>query len=154
MDDLDRRLFALLQGDLPLVERPYGLWAESLGVSEGEVLARFAGYLEKGWLRRIGAILYHQRAGFVHNAMGVWQVPAERLEAAGRACAGFVQISHCYRRPTFPGWAYNLYTMIHGKSEAEVAGVVEEIRRASEPVDYKLLEIVREFKKTSMRYFD
>ena len=57
---------------------PYAPAAERLGVPVAEVLARLESLRERGGLRRVAAILYHRRAGFSANGMGVWAVPDGR----------------------------------------------------------------------------
>lgn len=152
-DELDRAILRELQGDLPLVSEPYREVAERVGISQEELLQRLEVYLKRHWLRRIAGVLYHQRAGFRHNVMGAWRIPAERRKAAGAFMASLPRVSHCYERPEFPGWPYNLFTMMHGQTEAEVQETVEEIRRGVQPEAYLLLPTLREFKKTSMQYF-
>ena len=151
---VDRGLVRELQENMPLVPRPFKVIGERVGISEDEVMERLRGFLDRRYLRRLGAILYHQNAGIKHNVMGVWRVPAERVEEAGELMAGYPQVSHCHERPTFPGWPYNLYTMLHGRSEEEYMRAVRDIARrlGLGEEDYALLRSVREFKKTSMKY--
>lgn len=153
LTEQDKKIIAALQTDLPIVARPFAAVAEAVGLGEEELLERLRAYQKRGWLRRIAAILYHQRAGVTANAMAVWRVPPERVEEAGRRVATFPQVSHCYERPTYPQWPYNLYAMIHGFSEEECRRTAEEITRAIGMDDYLLLFSEKEFKKTSMEYF-
>ncbi len=153
LDAADRRLIAVMQGDIPLVERPFAEAGRAAGLPEDEVLRRLNRFREAGWLRRVAAILDHRRAGFAANAMSVWQVPDDRVDEAGRAMAAFPEVSHCYRRPTTPDWPYSLYAMIHGRTPEDCRRVAEEIARAVRPEAYNLLYSTREFKKTSMTYF-
>ena len=62
--------------------------AERLGVPVETVLERLASLRERGGLRRVAAILYHRRAGFSANGMGVWAVPDERDPRDGQADGG------------------------------------------------------------------
>ncbi len=48
---------------------------------------------ERGLLRRVAAILYHRRAGFTANGMGVWKVPEDDILEGGRRMAAFRGIS-------------------------------------------------------------
>jgi DNA-binding Lrp family transcriptional regulator len=146
-------LIRWLQGDLSIEERPFGKMAGKVGVGEKTVLDMIRKMTERGIIRRFGAVLNHQEAGYKHNAMGVWQVPA-RVHEVGAVMASFPQVSHCYERPRWPQWSYNVYTMIHGHSKEECAAIAERISRATGVVGYKLLFSVREFKKTSMEYFN
>lgn len=152
-DPEDRRLISALQGDIPLTERPYAAIAESLGWQSEEVLERLSRLRERGWMRRVAATLYHRRAGFVANAMAIWRVAPGDADRAGRILAAFPQVSHCYLRPSRPSWPYNLYAMIHGRTEAECRRAAEEMAAVVGPLDHKLLFSTREFKKTSPVYY-
>lgn len=153
MDDLDRAIIALLQQDIPLNETPYASLAAQLSLSPEELLERLGSLQERGGLRRVGAVLRHQKAGFTANAMGVWEVPPEEVERVGPIMASFPEVTHCYERPTFPDWSYNLYTMIHGKDPKACERVAEMISQQTGITRYRLLFSLRELKKTSMSYF-
>ena len=153
MDDLDRAIIAELQGDIPLEPRPFAAVAERVGTTEGELLGRLRSYLARGWMRRVGAILYHQRAGVRGNVMCAWRVPADRVDEVGKTMASFRAVSHCYLRPAHPRWPYNVYTMVHGRDRGECERVIGEIARATGISDYRPLFTTREFKKTSMEDF-
>jgi DNA-binding Lrp family transcriptional regulator len=146
-------LIRWLQGDLSIEERPFWKIAEKVGVGEKTVLDMIREMTERGIIRRFGAVLNHQEAGYKCNAMGVWQV-LDSVDEVGIAMASFPQVSHCYERPGWPQWPYNLYTMIHGHSKEECAAIAERISRATGVINYKLLFSIREFKKTSMEYFN
>lgn len=156
LTEIDKRLIYLFQGDLPVIPRPYQWLADELGLTEAQVLERLNKFAEAGLIRRFGATLYHQRTGYKANVMVAWQVPEERAEEVGQALAGFRNVSHCYQRRLQDGWPYNLYTMVHGESEADCRATVAEMAAAAEPlgaVDHDLLFSKKELKKTSMRYF-
>jgi siroheme decarboxylase len=153
IDDTDKRIISLIQGDLPLDPRPFAALAEKTGISEDEFIARLKAMVEEGVIRRFGATLYHKEAGIRANAMGAWLVPEDRIEETGKALAGFKEVTHCYQRPPRKDWRYNLYTMIHGKSEADCRAIAERMSKAAGITEYKLLFSKKEFKKTSMEYF-
>lgn len=152
-DELDKNIIRHLQGDIPLTERPFKEIAEKIGISESELIERSKLFKEKGYIRRFGATLRHRQAGFSANGMGVWIVPEEDRERVGKIMATFKEVTHCYERPSFEGWPFNLFTMIHGQSKEECFEVAARISEATEIKDYKLLFSSREFKKTSMQYF-
>ncbi|MEM5819035.1 MAG: Lrp/AsnC family transcriptional regulator, partial [Desulfitobacterium hafniense] len=87
------------------------------------------------------------------NAMGVWQVPEAEAEAIGKVMASFREVSHCYQRPTLKDWPYNLFTMIHGRSEEECGEVMARIAQATGIKDYAMLFSIKELKKSSMQYY-
>ena len=150
---LEKSIISLLQGDLPLIPTPYADMASELGIGEELLLAKIKEFKEKGIVRRIGAILYHQRAGYNANSMCAWEVPPERVDEVGGIMATFPQASHVYQRPTSHDWPYNLFTMIHGRTRQECEAVSRDISRKTGIGNYILLYSTREFKKTSMEYF-
>jgi DNA-binding Lrp family transcriptional regulator len=153
LDKRDKAIIQWLQGDLPLKEAPYREIADSLGITEEEAIERIKTFLERGYLRRIGAVLYHQKAGFKANAMVVWRVSPDQVERVGKIMASFAEVSHCYERSTPPKWPYNLFTMIHGRNKDQCQKVAETISRKTGIKEYRLLFSTRELKKISMSYF-
>ena len=117
IDDLDKRIIALIQGDLPLDPRPFAVMADQLGITEDEFMERVRSLKKKGVIRRFGATLYHQEAGFGANAMVAWLVPDEQVDEVGKVMADFREVTHCYQRRPQRDWKYNLYTMVHGDNE-------------------------------------
>jgi len=154
LSEQDKRIIRAIQNGLPLVSRPFRSMAEELGMTEDELIAKIKYYLNKGWIRRFGALVSHRDLGYVANAMAVWDVPEEKVPATGRIMAGFKEVTHCYQRPRRPGWPYNLFTVIHGWSREYCAGIAEEISRATGIKDYCLLFSTAELKKSSMLYFE
>ncbi len=142
-----------LQGNIPLVPAPFRKIAAGLGLPEEKFIAAVATLKAGGVLRSIRAIVRHKRAGYSANAMVAWKLPAGRAVSFGKTAAASPAISHCYQRLTRPGWPYNLYTMIHGRSRAEILKVVGGLVKKTGAKEYKILESLREFKKTSMVYF-
>ena len=121
MDDLDRRLIRATQAGLPLVPRPYEAIGASMGISGDLVCERLQSMLDRGLIRRIGAVPNHYRLGFTANGMSVWDVDDERVDALGEAVGRMPFVSHCYRRPRhLPVWRFNLFAMLHGRSRDEV----------------------------------
>jgi siroheme decarboxylase len=139
----------------PMAVRPdaYAPAAEQLGVPVSEVLARLESLRERGGLRRVAAILYHRRAGFSANGMGVWAVPPEEILATGKRMAAFRGISHCYQRPTYPDWPYSVFTMAHGRSKEECDAILDSIAEATGIGERATLYSSTEFKKVRMLYF-
>lgn len=147
-----KKLLEALQEDLPVVPAPFAAIAARSGMEEEKVLAGLAELLAAGIVRRIGPALHHRRLGFAANAMVVWQVPEERIEAVGRALAASPQVTHCYQRVCRPGWPYNLFTVVHGPDRAFCQRVVAELATAVDVRDYELLFSTAELKKSRMRY--
>jgi DNA-binding Lrp family transcriptional regulator len=153
LTDLDKRIIASIQGDIPITQRPYLEIAGQLGISEDVLLERLKRLRDKGIIRRFGATLRHQKYGYQANAMVAWQVDEENIDAVGERMAAFREVSHCYRRNPQNDWPYNLYTMIHAKDEASCLEIARNISRETSIDNYTLLFSREELKKTSMEYF-
>ncbi|WP_054032389.1 siroheme decarboxylase subunit beta [Desulfatitalea tepidiphila] len=153
LTELEKKVIAWIQGDLPVVARPYAEIAAALGETEERLLEILRDLVDRGIIRRFGATLRHQKSGFQANAMAAWQVEEARIDTVGRIMAGFKAVSHCYRRDPTDQWPYNLYTMIHGKDEEECRRTARKMAAKADVHDYRLLFSRRELKKTSMQYF-
>lgn len=129
LTDEERRVLAAIQDGLPLVREPYRLVAEQLGLPEQRVLDAIASMLEQRKIKRIGAVPNHYALGITANGMSVWDVPDDRVAEIGRCLGDREEITHCYRRPRHPGWPYNLFGMVHGRSRDDVLAAVERIAR-------------------------
>lgn len=152
LDDLDRKAVLALQDDLPLVPEPFAAVAPD-GLGAEALLERARDLKENGYLRRFAAVLYHRKAGFKHNGMGVWKVPEERIDEVGAVMASFRAVSHCYRRPTYPDWPYSLFTMVHGRTKEECEEILDAVAEATGVSERAVLYSTVEFKKTRVRYF-
>jgi DNA-binding Lrp family transcriptional regulator len=154
-DDGDVATIRAMQGPMAAVERPYDDAASELGVSTEELLERLRGMVDRKLLRRVAAILYHRRAGFSANGMGVWKVPEAEIFATGRRMASFRGISHCYQRPTYEDWPYSVFTMAHGRSKGECDAILDSIAEecGMGPADRATLYSSTEYKKIRLRYF-
>lgn len=151
----DRPLAALLEEGLPLVRRPFDGWARRLGRETGEVLGTLAQWLAAGTLHRFGVIVRHHELGYTANAMTVFDVADERVDACGRALAAMPGVTLAYRRARAEGWPYNLYCMVHGACREAVRAQVAKAGAAVGLADAprEVLFSVRRFKQTGGRRF-
>jgi DNA-binding Lrp family transcriptional regulator len=154
-DETDVAVIRALQGPMEPVERPYDGAARAVGMSTDGFLEHLRGMVERKLLRRVAAILYHRRAGFSANGMGVWKVPEEEILVTGRRMAAFRGISHCYQRPTYPDWPYSVFTMAHGRSKQECDAILDSIAEECriEGPDRATLYSSTEYKKVRLHYF-
>jgi len=148
----ERAIVRELSEGLPEGPRPYAAIAERVGLTEDEILDGIRGLKDRGIIRRVAAILHDRELGYDGNAMVVWNVPPERLEAAGAAAAARPEISHAYARRTTPDWPYNFYTMVHARSREEAKAVADELDETIEAKDHKALFTLREFTKRRPDY--
>jgi DNA-binding Lrp family transcriptional regulator len=135
------------------VSEPFAPAAAELGIGQRDLLDHLESMRERRALRRVAAILFHRRAGFSANGMGVWRVPEERILELGPRMASFRGISHCYQRPTYADWPYSVFTMAHGRSKAECDAILDSIAEDTGIVDRRTLYSSTEFKKIRLRYF-
>lgn len=153
LSDIEKRVIASIQGDIPIVARPYQELAEQVGITASDYLRILDGLVERGVIRRLGATLRHQKSGYRANVMAAWQVDETRVIEVGKIMAAFQAVSHCYRRDPTDRWPYNLYTMVHGQDEASCRKTVMKMAAKAGVESYALLFSRRELKKTSMKYF-
>lgn len=153
LTELEKKVIASIQGDIPLTDRPYRMISQALGISEEKLLTVLADLCARGVIRRFGATLRHQKSGFEANAMTAWKVAEERIDEVGRIMAKSRHVSHCYRRSATKNWPYNLYTMIHGRDEEACKETAQKLAEKADVNDYVLLFSKKELKKTSMAYF-
>ena len=152
--DKERAVLRIVQKNLPDSPTPYADIADSVGVTEDDVLNLLRSLKKDGAIRRFGASLKHQKAGWTHNAMVAWKVRKEDADEAGAKAAEHPLISHCYYRPSSAeDWPYEMYTMIHGRNPDEYKEVVADLIRRTCLREYAVLESLREMKKISMTYF-
>ena len=153
LSELEKRIVAEIQGDIPITERPYLEMANRLKISEEQLIRKLKNLSKKGVIRRFGATIRHQKSGFEANAMAAWKVDENRIEAVGKKMASFSEVSHCYRRDPTDEWPFNLYTMVHAKDEVSCRNIVQKMSKDTSIETYTLLFSRRELKKTSMEYF-
>ena len=152
-DERDIAVIRALQGDMPIIPEPYAPAATNLNMPQPELLGHLQGMQERKLLRRVAAILFHRRAGFSANGMGVWKVPDERIMELGPRMAAFRGISHCYQRPTYQDWPYSIFTMAHGRSKEECDAILDSIAAETGIEGRATLYSSTEFKKIRLLYF-
>jgi len=150
----DKEFIRELQKDIEIVKEPFTELAKRLGISVEELFAKAKEYERIGVMRRFAAILRHRDAGFVANGMIVWKVPEEKIDEIGMKLAEFPQVSHCYRRPVYQDWPYNLFSMVHARTEEAAEKLAVEMSKHVSMTDYKILFSSREFKKERVKYFE
>jgi siroheme decarboxylase len=153
LSDLDVGVIKALQGDMQVIPEPYAPAAAELGITQEQLLEHLESMRERKALRRVAAILFHRRAGFSANGMGVWNVPEERIMEVAPLMASYRGISHCYQRPTYEDWHYSVFTMAHGRSKEECDAILDSIAEETGIEDRSTLYSSTEFKKIRLLYF-
>ena len=149
----DKEFIRELQKDMAIIDEPFVMAAKNLGITENELFEKMKYYEDIGVMRRFAAILRHRQVGFTANGMIVWKVPEDRISKVGNTLGSFPQVSHCYERPTYDDWPYNVFSMIHCKTQNEANEMAKIIQDQIHVDDYKILFSSREFKKTRVEYF-
>jgi DNA-binding Lrp family transcriptional regulator len=153
VSELEKKVISQIQGDLPAGTTPFAEAAARIGISEEEFLSVIRSLKDRGVIRRFGATLRHQEAGYPSNAMVAWSVPDDTISAIGEKLSNFREVTHCYERRRHADWPYNLYTMIHGTSRDHCRRIAAKLSETVEIDAYMVLFSEKEFKKTSMQYF-
>ncbi len=151
-DKTDKEILHFVQGDIPVTSNPFADLAASLDLTEEDIVKRIKTWQEKGIVRRFGAVLRHQKAGYNTNAMVAWLVDEEDADKIGKMMAEHPKISHCYLREVPQEFGYNLFTMIHAQNQQQLDEIVEHISQTTNLKNYKILQSLKELKKVSMKY--
>ncbi|MDP3788775.1 MAG: Lrp/AsnC family transcriptional regulator [Candidatus Omnitrophota bacterium] len=153
LSELDKTIISLISRDIPLTKRPFKDLAGRLGIDEKLLIERIRLFKKNGLMRKFAASLNHKKIGFRYNAMVAWNVPDKLIDKAGNIMASFREVSHCYQRQIAPGWNYNLYSMVHGRTKEECLGVVKKISaKVGRNIDHRALFSFKEEKKTGAKY--
>ena len=154
LDTIDKQIIQATQAGLPLVSEPYRAVAEQLGLTEQEVMLRMVRMQDTGIIRRIAAVPNHYRLGYRFNGMTVWDVDEQHLHILGQRVAELPFVSHCYQRPRhLPEWPYNLFAMVHAKTEEEAerqVAIIAELLGA-DARQHQVLYSTKILKKTGLR---
>ncbi|MCT7541219.1 siroheme decarboxylase subunit alpha [Aliarcobacter cryaerophilus] len=147
------KFIKLLQQDIEFKSEPFKFIVDELNISYDELFTTVQEFINSGVMRRFASILNHRKAGFSANAMVVWDIDEKKSQDIGEIAASFSAVSHCYLRPQYPNWKYNLFTMIHGKTEDDTQKIIEDIANKIEYRDKMALYSSKEFKKVRIIYF-
>ncbi len=150
---LHRKIIKEAQYDIEITKEPFRRIIEELNISYELFFETLNELKEAGVMRRFASILNHRKAGFNANAMVVWDIDEKEGEKIGETAASFSAVSHCYLRPKYPNWPYNLFTMIHGKTTEETNEVINDISAEIKSKSHIPLYSTREFKKVRVEYF-
>jgi siroheme decarboxylase len=153
ISERDKKFIRELQKDLAVVPEPFKELADNLETTTAQLFAKATEYENTGIMRRFAAILRHREAGFVANGMVVWHVPENKIDEVGFRLAAFSQVSHCYRRPVYPDWRFNLFSMVHARTLQAAEKIAAEMSGTVGIRDYEILFSSREFKKERVKYF-
>lgn len=153
LTEIDKKIIMFIQEDIPLKTRPFQEMARQLNLTEDEFIQHIKDLRRRGYIRRFGAHVRHRNAGINQNALILWAVPEKDVERIGKSLAEIPEVTHCYQRPPFTEKAYNIFTMIHGRSREDLNNMAKQIADKIGFYDYEMLFSTEEFKKASMKFF-
>ncbi|MDA3926309.1 MAG: hypothetical protein PF904_16575 [Kiritimatiellae bacterium] len=153
LDQMQQSIVKYLEGDIPVVSEFYGAVADHLSVEKSFLLETLSVWQSNGVMRRIGLLLRHRKVGYKANGMCCWNVPEDKIVEVGRLVASVPEVTHCYERPAFNAFPFNLFAMIHTTAWENTQALFQRISDDSGLSNGQLLLSVREFKKTSMQFF-
>lgn len=122
IDDTDRAIINALQGGFPVSRRPFAEAAETLGLTEDDLIARIAALRQSGVLSRFGPMYNADRFGG-HNTLVAMDVPLERFDEVAAMVNSFPEIAHNYARDH----RLNMWFVIAAESRARVDQLLTEV---------------------------
>ena len=153
MSDLHYEVIKHAQKDIEIVSEPFKEMIDEIGIGYERFFEILQELQDVGVMRRYASILNHRKAGFNANAMVVWDIDPDKGVEIGEKTAAFSAVSHCYLRPKYKNWPFNLFSMVHGKTTEETEAVINAIANEIEYKSYMPLYSSREFKKVRITYF-
>lgn len=150
---LEMECVRLLQRELPLQPRPFDVLARNAGLAADDLLAAAKALHARGQIRRFAAIVPIRKSGFAATAMGVWAVPEDRADEYATKLSNHRAVSHCYLRPVYDDWPYNLYTTVHARSVDECESVINDLATDAGVSQKRALFPTHEYKKARLNFF-
>ncbi len=123
LDAIDRHLLDDFQQDLPVVERPWAVMAEQLGIDEEEVLARLRRLQAAGLISRVGPVFRPNRIGV--STLVAMAVPEQRLDSVAAWISSLPEVNHNYEREH----DFNLWFVVTADDQAHLCSVLARIER-------------------------
>ncbi|MDD4028186.1 MAG: Lrp/AsnC family transcriptional regulator [Caldisericia bacterium] len=152
LQNIDRSILEFLQLEIPVCERPYKELSQRLRMTENEIVQRIQFLIDQGFIKRLGAILYHHSVGYTYNALVAWAVSPSSSSLVAEVVKTNLSVSHCYFRSCPDAFPYPLFTMIHERTEQKLNNRIHELSKLFYCIDYIVLKSIKEWKKTSMQY--
>ena len=123
MEEIDIQILHELQDNFPLKEKPYGLIAEKLQISEEQLWGGIQKLLDGGVIRRIGASINSNKFGFSSTLAAV-SVKSDQVEHASEVIGRFPEVTHSYLRKD----VFNIWFTIIAVNEKKIESILDQIR--------------------------
>lgn len=141
LDDIDRKILVELQGNLPVVKRPFKEVAGRATISEDEFFTRVERLIKGGIIRKFGLRIDSEKVGFKSTLIAMKVVP-ERLEETANRLSGYDFVTHNYARDH----EYNLWFTVIERDESALKAAIERIEREVGYEDMLDLPVQKKFK--------
>ena len=124
IDHIDRAILNRIQSDFPLTKRPYGVIAETLGLTEKDILQQVVKLKERGIIRRIGGNFVPGKLGFVSTLCAA-KVPPKKMADFVKVVNQFPGVTHNYERDN----RYNIWFTFIAQSMEKIENNLDKITR-------------------------
>ncbi|MGB9691850.1 MAG: Lrp/AsnC family transcriptional regulator [Candidatus Sumerlaeaceae bacterium] len=139
LSELDRAVLNVIQTGFPVAHSPYAEMAKQIGnVTEEQVFECVLDLVERGIIRRLGAVFDTKKLGFM-SALIAMRVPPERIDEVGEFVSEYAGVSHNYKREH----DYNLWFTLAAPSRQQLMDTLDEIKKRTGVTDVLYLPTVR-----------
>ncbi|MEW5692720.1 MAG: hypothetical protein AB1765_05440 [Candidatus Hydrogenedentota bacterium] len=146
LNRLQKKILQLLNDELELTPRPFDRYASILKIKPAIFIKNIRELVKKGYIRRIGFVIQHQKSGYKYNAMLVFRISQKNIDKTGKILSKYHFVTHCYQRRTTKDWPYNLYAMLHSRTKKGFREMVDMILKKISYEEYKLLVTKKDLK--------
>ena len=136
MDDIDRTILNHLQQGFPICQSPYRQVAETLGISEADLIERLKQLLEQGILSRFGPMYHAEQMGGALTLVAL-KVPEPRFDEVTEIVNSFPEVAHNYAR----SHALNMWFVLATEQPEQVQNVIQAIEQKTGLTVYNMPKI-------------
>jgi DNA-binding Lrp family transcriptional regulator len=141
LDEIDKKILRELQGNLPIIKKPFASVAEKAGISEEEFFSRARRLIDEGIIRKFGLRIDSKRVGFASTLIAM-KVAENKVDEIGEQLSSYESVTHCYARDH----EYNLWFTIIEKSKEKLKEAIDRIKQEVEHEDMLNLPVIKRFK--------
>lgn len=142
------QLVRLLQEEFPLTDEPFRKLARQAGVTEESLLREIQLFQKSGFLKRLTATTtFGEKSS--ENTLVMWQVPQEKIDAAGRGIAAFSEVQSCKAQMACEDLPYSLHAVIERVSQ----GLLDKIEQRIGLWPSQCFLKEKDYKKSRLKYF-
>ncbi|MFH1774483.1 MAG: AsnC family transcriptional regulator [Methanobacteriota archaeon] len=141
LDEIDKKILREMQGNLPVVKRPFLEAAKKIGICEEEFFSRVKKLIEAGIIRKFGLRIDSKKAGFASTLVAM-KVSKEKLEEIAEQLNSYESITHNYARDH----EYNLWFTVIERDKMVLNETLKRIAREVEHEEMLNLPVLHKFK--------